>query len=98
MTVQGIGALAIGLAAILSMAHHAVAGQIRGEIRSIDPSTRQAVVRDEETKHDVTISLASLAGRAPSMPGKGADIKDLKPGVKVVVDEAIVASSVEVAD
>jgi hypothetical protein len=87
---------AIGLAvAMLAVAAPLIAGQIKGEIKSIDRSGSLAVIRDEETKKDVTISLVSLA-KSSSRLGKNVELKDLKPGVKVVVNEGVVASSVEI--
>ena len=74
-----------------------IAGQIKGEIKSIDRASSQAVIHDEESKKDVTVNLASLAKPASSRLGKNVDLlQDLKPGVKVVVNEGVVASSVEI--
>jgi uncharacterized protein len=99
MTVRGIGMLAVILVvAAVAVAVPAVAGQIKGEIRSIDPATSRAVIHDDETKQDVSVSLAGLTARSSSRLGKGIEIKDLKPGVKVVVNEGVVASSLEIAD
>ena len=53
--------LAVSFAvAALAVAAPLIAGQIKGEIKSIDRSKSQIVVHDEETKKDVTVSLASL--------------------------------------
>jgi hypothetical protein len=81
--------------AIVATAAPLIAGQIKGEIKSIDRTGSLAVIRDEETKKDVTISLVSLA-RSSSRLGKNVELKDLKRGVKVVVNEGVVASSVEI--
>jgi hypothetical protein len=99
MRVRGCGSRAVGLAwAVLAVAVPAVAGQIRGEIKSIDPAAARAVIHDEETKEDVTVSLAGLRAGPASGLGKGAQIKDLKPGVVVVINEGVVASSIEIAE
>jgi uncharacterized protein len=90
--------LAVSFAvAALAVAAPLIAGQIKGEIRSIDQSKSQAVIYDEETKKEVTISLAGLTSKS-SRRGKNADLKDLKPGVKVIVNEAVVASGLEIYD
>ncbi len=83
--------------AALAVAAPLIAGQIKGEIKSIDPSKSQAVIHDEETKKEVTISLSSLTSKSSRL-GKSADLKDLKPGVKVIVNEAVVASDLEIYD
>jgi uncharacterized protein len=83
--------------AALALTAPLIAGQIKGEIKSIDPSKSQAVVYDEETKKDVTVSLASLTSKSSRL-GKNVELKDLKPGVKVIVNEGFVASSVEIYD
>ncbi len=99
MSVRGVRKLAVSLAvAMMAAAVPALAGQIKGEIKSIDPGTSRAVIHDEETKQDISVSLAGLAGGTSSGLSKGVDIKALKPGVKVVVNEGIVASSLEIAD
>ena len=83
--------------AALAVAAPLVAGQIRGEIKSIDRASSQAVIHDEESKKDVTVNLASLTKPSSSRLGKNVDLlRDLKPGVKVVVNEGVVASSVEI--
>ncbi len=90
--------LAVSFAvAALAVAAPLIAGQIKGEIKSIDQSKSLAVIYDEETKEEVTISLASLTSKS-SRRGKNADLKDLKPGVKVIVNEAVVASGLEIYD
>ena len=74
--------------AALAVAAPLVAGQIRGEIKSIDRASSQAVIHDEESKKDVTVNLASLTKPSSSRLGKNVDLLlDLKPGVKVVVNE-----------
>ena len=89
--------LAVTIAvAVLAAAAPAIAGQFKGEIKSIDRSNSQAVIHDEETKKDVAVSLASLTSKTSSRLGKGADLKDLKPGIRVVVNEGVVASSIEI--
>jgi hypothetical protein len=96
MRLRRIPKLAISFAvAALAVAAPLIAGQIKGEIRSVTPP--YMVVYDEETKKDVTVSLASLTPKSKAL-GKSVDIKDLKPGVKIVVDEGVVASSVQLAD
>jgi uncharacterized protein len=98
MRVREVGKLAVSLVvAALAVAVPAIAGQIKGEIRSIDRATSRAVIHDEETKQDVTVSLAGLTPKTSSGLSKNADMKDLKPGVKVVVNEGVVAFSVEIA-
>jgi hypothetical protein len=97
MKVSGKRRIAISLAvAALALAPPMVAGQIKGEIKSIDRSTSQAIVHDEETEKDITVNLASLARPASSRLGKNVELRDLKPGIKVVVNEGVVASSVEI--
>ncbi len=83
--------------AALAVAAPLIAGQIKGEIKSVDPKNAQVVVTDDETKKDVTISLARLTAKGSRL-GKSVELKDLKPGVKVVVNEAVVASGIEIAD
>jgi uncharacterized protein len=83
--------------AALAVAAPLIAGQIKGEIRSIDPSKSQVVIYDEESKKEVTISLSGLISKSSRL-GKNADLKDLKPGVKVIVNEAVVASDLEIYD
>jgi hypothetical protein len=82
--------------ALLAVATPLLAGQIKGEIKSIDRTTSLAVIHDEETKQDITVSLNSLAKPSSSRLGKNVELKDLRPGVKVVVNEGVVASSVEI--
>lgn len=99
MSVRGVRKLAVSLAVtVLATAVPAVAGQIKGEIRSIDQARSQAVIHDEETRQDVSVSLAGVLAGTSTGVGKGVDLKGLKPGVKVVVSEGVVASSVEIAD
>jgi hypothetical protein len=81
------------LAATLAVAAPLVAAQIKGEIKSIDRTGARMVVHDEETKSDVTVSLASLTTKS-SGSGNDLAIKDLKPGVKIVVEEGVVATRV----
>lgn len=73
-------------------------GPIRGEVRSIDRATSQAVVHDEESKRDVTVHLSSLARPSSLRPGRNVDLRDLKPGTKVVVHEGVMASRLEIDD
>ena len=75
------------LVAILTVSVPLLAGQIKGEVKSIDRSSSRMVVHDEETKQDVTVSLTALTGKVTSV---------LKPGVKVIVNEGFVASSVSI--
>jgi hypothetical protein len=83
--------------AVLAVAAPLIAGQIKGEIKSIDRASSQAVVHDEETKKDLTVNLAAVAKSVSSRLGKSGDpLRDLRPGVKVVVNEGVVASSVEI--
>jgi hypothetical protein len=99
MRVRGVGKLAVSLVvAALAVAVPTVAGQIKGEIKSIDPAASRVVIHDDEIKQDITVSLAGLTPKISSGMGKNADIKDLKPGVKVIVNERVVAASVEIAD
>jgi uncharacterized protein len=96
MEVRGKMKFAVSFAvAALALAAPLIAGQIKGEIKSIDRSNSQAVIHDVESKQDVTVSLARLVSRTSRL-GKNTDMKDLKPGVKVIVNEAVVASSVEI--
>jgi uncharacterized protein len=85
------------VAATLAVAAPLIAAQIRGEIKSIDRTGAQMVVHDEETKTDVTVSLSALRSKSSGL-GQNLDIKDLKPGARIVVSEGIVASSVTIDD
>src|SRR5262245_16890438 len=98
MPVRGKCKMAVSFAvAVLAVAAPLIAGQIKGEIKSIDRASSQAVLHDEETNKDVTVNLAALAKSVSSRLGKGVDVfRNLRPGVKVVVNEGIVASSVEI--
>ncbi len=71
-------------------------GPIRGEVQSIDHATAQAVIRDEASKQDVTVNLSSLARPPASRLGKKVDLRDLRPGTKVVVHEGVIASGLEI--
>src|SRR5437763_17204322 len=83
----------VALAAALVIAVPLLAAEIRGEIKSIDRNLSQIVVHDEETKSDVVVSLAALAAKSTGL-GKKVDVKDLKPGSRVVVSTGVVASKV----
>lgn len=87
---------AVAAAAAVAAVAPLIAADIKGEIKSIDRTTSQAVIHDEETKQDVTVNLASLAKVSSSRRGKNPDLQELKPGFKVVVREAVAAASVEV--
>ncbi len=88
MSVRQIPKLAATfLVATLAIAGPLIGGQIKGEIRSIDRSSSRMVVHDEETKQDVTVSLSALTSK---------NTGQLKPGVKIVVNEGFVASDVTI--
>jgi hypothetical protein len=98
MQARGKLRFAVGFAvAAMAVGAPLIAGQIKGEIKSIDRASGQAVIHDEESRTDVTVNLGSLKKPAASRLGKTVDVlQDLKPGVKVVVNEGVVASSVEI--
>jgi hypothetical protein len=81
------------LAAIVAVAAPLAAAQIKGEIKSIDRAGAKMVVHDEETRSDVTVSLAALTTKSAGA-NRNLAVKDLRPGVKIVVEEGVVASSV----
>jgi hypothetical protein len=83
------------LAATPAVAAPLIAAQLKGEIKSVDRTNAQMVIHDEETKTDVTVSLGALSSKSTRL-GKSLDV--LKPGVKVVINEGIVASSVTIDD
>jgi uncharacterized protein len=88
MNAQQVPKVALAfVVAALAVAVPLIAGQVKGEIKSIDRSSSQMVVHDEETKKDVTVSLSALTVKNTGR---------LKPGVKVVVNEEFVASNVSV--
>jgi hypothetical protein len=70
-----------------------VAAEIKGEVKSIDRATQQMVVHDDLTKSDVTVNLSALTARTTRL-GKNLELKDLKPGARVVVDTGVVASKI----
>ena len=81
------------LVAALVVAIPALAAEIKGQIKSIDRNLSQIVVHDEETKKDVVVSLATLTAKSSSL-GKRLDVKELKPGSRVVVNTGVVASRI----
>src|SRR5437763_17206219 len=81
------------LVAVLVVVIPAWAAEIKGEIKSIDRNLSQIVVHDEETKKDVVVSLATLTAKSSSL-GKRLDVKELKPGSRVVVSTGVVASKI----
>ena len=96
MNVRQVPKLALTFfVATLAVAVPLIAGQIKGEIKSIYRATSTMVVHDEETKSDVTVSLTALTNKKASL-GKSFQLNDLKPGVRVVVNEGIVASNVSI--
>src|SRR5262249_12807529 len=73
-----------------------LAEQIKGEIKSIDRASSLLVVSDEETNRDVVVSLAALTAKTSTL-SKKVDLKDLKPGARVVVETGTVASKISLA-
>lgn len=71
------------------------AAEIRGEIKSIDRNLAHMVVQDEGTKSDVVVNLAALTAR-PGIVGSKVDVKDLKPGERVIVSVGVVASTIAI--
>ena len=74
MPVRGKCKMAVSFAvAVLAVAAPLIAGQIKGEIKSIDRASSQAVVHDEETKKDLTVNLAAVAKSVSSRLGKSGE-------------------------
>ena len=67
-----------------------LAEEMRGKIKSIDRTRSEIVVTDEKTERDVTVSLSSLSKGI----GKNIDLRDLKTGRRVVVDNTFVAAKI----
>jgi hypothetical protein len=82
--------------ALLAAGAPLIAGQIKGEVKSIDRTRSLAVIHDEETKQDITVSLSGLAKPSPGRRGTSVALEDLRPGTKVVINERVVASSLEI--
>jgi len=76
--------------ATLVIAMPVLADEIRGKIKSFDRTRSEIVVTDEKTEKDVTVSLSSLSKGL----GKNIDLKDLKTGRRVTVDNAFVAAKI----
>jgi uncharacterized protein len=83
-----------GLVAALVVCVPVIADEIQGQIKSIDSATQTMVVHDEKTKTDVTVSFASI-GKSKGL-GKSQNAA-LKVGTRVVVNNAVFASHVEIA-
>ncbi len=87
-----------GAVAALVICIPVIADEIKGQIKSIDSATQSMVVHDEKSNTDVTVSLSAL-GKGKGLGGGGkAELKDLKAGARVVVDNAFVASRVAIAE
>ena len=91
-------AVSAAVAVLAVAAAPLIAGQIKGEVKSIDRSTSQIVVHDAESKEDITVSLPGLVRPSSTALGKKVELRDLKPGMKVVINEAVSASSLEIDD
>ncbi len=85
-----------GIAIFFIPSARLMGGQIRGEVRSVDRAGSRAVVLDEETGREVAVDLSRVATRLRG--AKGVRWDDLRPGVKVLIDEGVVANRLEVRD
>jgi uncharacterized protein len=94
MRTRLIAKLAVGLIAILLISSTDLsAGQIRGEIRSIDRANSRALVLDEETGKEVAVDLSLLMARPRG--GKRVGWEELKPGARVTIEEGVLATRLE---
>jgi uncharacterized protein len=85
--------LAVALfVAALGIALPALADEIRGKIKSINRARSEIVVADERTENDVTVSLGSLSNGMV----KGADLTKLKEGVRVTIENSVVAARITI--
>lgn len=88
--------LALACIAILFTSSRLVAGQIQGEIRSVDRAGSRVLVFDEGTGKEIQVDLSRLMTLPRSHGSKIVKWEDLRPGVKIVIDEGVVASRLEV--
>ncbi len=79
---------------VIVIAVPVLADEIKGKIKSIDRARSEIVVADEKTEKDVTVSLGALSKGL----GKNDDLKDLKEGKRVTVDNAFVAAKITLED
>ena len=82
------------LVAVLVVGMPALADEIRGKIKSIDRVRAEIVVADEKLERDVTVSLGTLTKGL----GKNDELKNLKEGKRVIVENAIVAARITFDD
>jgi hypothetical protein len=88
----------IGFAAaalVLLMGVAAQSQEIKGTVQSIDAARSQMIVHDEASDRDVTVSVSRQTTlRSPAR--KNVSLKELKPGVRVSVLNAVTAARVDI--
>jgi uncharacterized protein len=96
--VHGVKMALAGAVATLVICVPVMADEIKGQIKSIDRASQSMVVHDEKSQTDITVSLSALGKMQGLGKSKNVDMRDLKPGSRVVVDNAFVAARIAPAE
>jgi hypothetical protein len=81
-----------GLVALVVVTLPALAEEIHGTVKSVDPATKQVVLTDDAGKADIRVNVTKKT--SDSSGKQGLDLTALKPGTKVVVTNTITASKI----
>lgn len=88
--------LTTGLVALVVVALPALAEEIHGTVKSVDPINKQVVLTDETGKSEIRVNVTKKT--YDSSGKKSIVLHDLKPGTKLVVTNTITASKIAVDD
>lgn len=87
--------IALALLGSMFSVHAASASEVRGRVKSVDAGSKRVVITDQKTGNDVTVVLTDQtsveSGKNKKMP-----ISRLKVGALVTVNDAEVATSIDV--
>jgi len=86
--------LVIGLVAFGFLGLTALAEEIHGTVKALDPKTKELIVVDQSGKTEYRVSVTKKTMDASGK--RSAALKDFKPGKKVIVTNAVTASKIVV--
>ncbi|AGA25502.1 putative permease [Singulisphaera acidiphila DSM 18658] len=87
-------AMTSGLVAFVVVTLPALAEEIHGTVKSVDPVNKQLILTDEAGKVEIGVNITKKT--VDSSGKKSIVLKDFKPGTKVVVTNTITASKVAI--
>src|SRR5437879_6239718 len=98
MNVRRFQILAVtsGLVALAVVAVPALAQEIRGTVKSVDPANSRIVLTDDTGKHEINVVVTKKTAFDLGKTSKRGGLGDVKPGMHVVVANTITASRLAV--